>query len=1818
MAFPQFTSCDCRPEFDTMAIEHSWSLVANPWGRRRRSADPASRVTTRSRGAGRCLAYERLEHRRLLAGDVQVRFEFTDLAQSPLTELQAGQDFLLRAYVQDMRTSPPPQGLFRAFLDVRFDPSVATPTGAITPGPEYAAIQDGGSIATPGLLDEAGGTDSDSLSPLPANSELLLFSVPFQASGGGTFELTLEQATKATSRFNEPLAIPVSEYMVVNGAIEVAAPAIRLSRTSGLVTDETGATDAFEISLATQPTANVTIPLRSSDTTEGTVMPASVTFTPANWNVPQTVTVAGVNDFVADGNVPYQIITDPATSTDLNYNGVNAADVAVTNQDDADAAGVNVQPATGQTTEAGGTAQFQIRLTSQPTANVRINLSSSDATEGTVAPAFVEFTTSNWNTPQTVTVTGQDDDVADGTMSYSVITSAAISTDPQYSGRAVPDAAMTNVDNDSPGVIVEPTTGTTTEAGGTAQFQIRLTSEPTADVTITLASDDATEGIVAPTSVTFTSGNWDQPRTITVTGQNDDIDDGNVAYSIVTSAAMSSDPNYSGRAVPDVSLTNMDDADAVGFVVQPLTGQTTEANNGTAMFTMALTSQPLADVRIDLSSNDTSEGIVAPTSLTFTSANWNQPQTVTVTGQDDDVDDGNIAYAIVTAPAVSLDPAYNGRNPADVSMTNVDNDAVGISVAPLAGQTSEGGGMVFVSVFLNTQPTADVTIGVSSSDETEGTASVSQLVFTPSNWKVPQQVVVTGQDDDVDDGDVAYMLVTAPAASADPIYNNRNAADVALTNVDNDGAGILVEIAGSLETTETGGTAQFGIRLASQPTSDVTIPLSSDNMAEGTVAPANVTFTSANWAETQTVTVTGVDDDVDDGDVAYKIITNQAQSLDAKYAGLDADDPAITNRDDDEAALILSAAGPLVTSEGGGTAEFTVELATEPLAPVTVTVGTTKADEATANPQMLTFTAANWDVPQTVTLAGVDDDAVDGDVPYAVTVEAASAGADYQGLFSDELTAVNEDDDTPGLTVTPVAGLETSEDGDFVEIDYQLATQPASDVVIAVASSDTTEGTVAPASLTFTAANWNVPQRVRVTGADDGAVDGAVAYDVTASVTASTDPGYAALPPRVLALTNRDNDTPGVTIAAVAGTATTESGGAVRVSVVLDAQPSADVTVQLIPSDATEAQVASAPLVFTPSNWDVPQEASVVGVADSVVDGNVPYDVVAAAASSDLNYEGLASDPLFLTNNDDDSASITITPVTDALVEGNSPPGAFFEYVVELTGAVEGGFSLPFSVSDATATASSGDYVDADGTLAFQGVDGEQQTIRVQVGPDDVVESDETLLVALGAVTGLDSGAAARISVESTPQTATIFDDDSVQIAFTEPTQAEGTGSGATAFSFGVSLSNPVQDGLRIRYKTVDGSATTADGDYAAASGTIDVFGAVGENANIVVNINRDAVVERDETFSVEIEEILFVDAALNDMFDIPLAMLTGTILNDDMATIGFVNASSLAIEAAGRHTVPVRLTVTGGGTLSEAATVNVAVLAGGTAVAPDDYALATTSITFAAGSADGAMEIVNVDVVDDDVMEDAETLRLGLTLIGDGIGGNVQQGAVVQHDVQISEDPLTGSIIARAWYDANRNGMQDGGEFGIPGVEIMLTGVDRGGRSVERTATTDADGVVRFESLPSGEYALVETQPAALVDGAEQLGTVAGGSAGVAGDDQFTQINLDFGGQAAGYAFGEVGLTAAPFSRRMFFASSPSLQDVIGDIVAGPGQNSHLNGSAPQQESTAPRQAAPTAAALTAEASVDLTDEVADLALLASEELRAEAIAAELAQSLG
>ena len=261
------------------------------------------------------------------------------------------------------------------------------------------------------------------------------------------------------------------------------------------------------------------------------------------------------------------------------------------------AVGVTVSPAALAVAEAAGRATYRVVMAGQLSAgDVIVTPQSSDTSVATVSGPLT-FTPANWNVPQTVMVTGADDDLDNpGDRRVATITHAV--TD----GGEAEAVAVTVLDDDSAGIAVSAATNdaTTNEAGGTVQFTVALTSEPTADVTIGLSSTDTTEGTVAPASLRFTAQNWNVPQTVTVTGQNDAVVDDSVDYTIIIAPAVSADTDYNGRDAADIALTNADGGPQVASLVriQPQSSYATYGNGTRLVWRLTFT-KPVRGVAAD-------------------------------------------------------------------------------------------------------------------------------------------------------------------------------------------------------------------------------------------------------------------------------------------------------------------------------------------------------------------------------------------------------------------------------------------------------------------------------------------------------------------------------------------------------------------------------------------------------------------------------------------------------------------------------------------------------------------------------------------------------------------------------------------------------------------------------------------------------------------------------------------------------------------------------------------------------------------------------------------------------------------------------------------------------------------------------------------------------------------------------------------------------------------------------------------------------------------------------------------------------------------
>ena len=691
--------------------------------------------------------------------------------------------------------------------------------------------------------------------------------------------------------------------------------------------------------------------------------------------------------------------------------------------------GVRVDPASLPPVE-GQTLSYGVVLDTPPSGPVTITTSNGDSGAVSVSPTSVTFTTSDWDTPQTVSVTAVDDS---DTNSETVTVSHSVSG---YGNVTAADAVTISVtDDDTPGVNVQPTSDDVNE-GQTLTYTVRLTTQPSGPVTITSSSSgDSSAVSISPASLTFTPSDW-SARMVTVTAVEDDVDTGDQSVTISHSVS-----GYGTITVADPVTVTVTDNDTAGVsVIPPANDDLNEG--GTSTYTLVLTSEPTGNVTISpATSGDSGAVHVEPASLTFTTTNWDTAQAVTVTAVDNDVDTGN--QSVTISHSVS---GYDAITTADdVMVTVTDDDTAGVSVTPPANDNLNEGGTLTYTVTLNTQPGSPVTITpTTSGDSSAVSVEPASLTFTTANWDTARTVTVTAVDDDVNTGDQSVTISHGVSGYGATITT---ADDVTVTVTEDDTAGVTVTPPANDDLNE-GGTLTYTVTLNTQPGGPVTItPATSGDSSAVSVEPASLTFTTTNWNTPRTVTVTAVDDEVVTGNQSvtishgvsgYGAIT-VADDVTVTVTEDDTTDENVTPEVDDTAAVIVptvNIAGPssATVSEGDALA-FTLTLdqtvATELTVDLTITETGEMVSEADGGSRQVTVSQGQT---QTVFTVATDDDDVDEtDSTVTVTVVGDSATpATYQVGTAPEAVVTVADNDA-------AAAPETDDTGTVVDEEVPLA-----------------------------------------------------------------------------------------------------------------------------------------------------------------------------------------------------------------------------------------------------------------------------------------------------------------------------------------------------------------------------------------------------------------------------------------------------------------------------------------------------------------------------------------------------------------------------------------------------------------------------------------------------------------------------------------------------------------------------------------------------------------------------------------------------------
>ena len=468
-----------------------------------------------------------------------------------------------------------------------------------------------------------------------------------------------------------------------------------------------GDTATYRLSLATRPTAAVTVTVTSGDT-GALAVPGSFVFTTSNWNQPRTVTVRGVQDYDRTD----ETVTVTHRSSGGGYGSVTGTVTVTVTDDDTLSPGYVFSPQQLSVDE-GATATYTLRLATEPTGAVTVALSSSDIGAVTVPTSFV-FTNRNWYQPRTVTVTAiQDNDRTDETVT---VTHSSVGGG---FGPLTGTVTVTVVDDTVPPNLVLSPQQLSVDEGDTATYRLSLATQPTSAVTVTVSSSDSA-ALAVPVSFVFTTSNWNQPRTVTVRG----VEDEDTNDETVTVTHRASGGGY-GSLTGTVTVTvTDDDTQAPGLVFSPR--QLSVGEGDTATYRLSLATRPTAAVTVTVSSGDTG-ALAVPVSFVFTTSNWNQPRTVTVRGvEDEDTNDETVT--------VSHDASGGGYGSVSgtvtVTVTDDDTQAPGLVFSPQQLSVGEGDTATY-RLSLATRPTSAVTVTVSSGD-TGALAVPVSFVFTTS------------------------------------------------------------------------------------------------------------------------------------------------------------------------------------------------------------------------------------------------------------------------------------------------------------------------------------------------------------------------------------------------------------------------------------------------------------------------------------------------------------------------------------------------------------------------------------------------------------------------------------------------------------------------------------------------------------------------------------------------------------------------------------------------------------------------------------------------------------------------------------------------------------------------------------------------------------------------------------------------------------------------------------------------------------------------------------------------------------------------------
>jgi Ca2+-binding RTX toxin-like protein len=302
-------------------------------------------------------------------------------------------------------------------------------------------------------------------------------------------------------------------------------------------------------------------------------------------------------------------------------------------------------------TDVDGESLLKIKITALPNHGILMLSGSAVTVNQEIATTQLNNLTftpdANFNGSTSFTWQGSD-----GTAYAANDSTVNLTVNPVENTPTTPTTPTTPPETGSGNLLVTPINLNILEGGRLGRFEISLTVQPTADVTISFNHSSQLQSIA---DLTFTIENWNQPQGVVLISTDDALQEGNQTETIGFNIT-SPDTNYQNLTVDPISV-NINDNDTPGLsIIQPVLNTHALEGGGSDNYKFRLHTQPTADVVVDIFTDGQINS--NKQTLLFTPDNWNVSQTVLVNAVDDSQKE-NLLQSQITYQMTSADPNYN-------------------------------------------------------------------------------------------------------------------------------------------------------------------------------------------------------------------------------------------------------------------------------------------------------------------------------------------------------------------------------------------------------------------------------------------------------------------------------------------------------------------------------------------------------------------------------------------------------------------------------------------------------------------------------------------------------------------------------------------------------------------------------------------------------------------------------------------------------------------------------------------------------------------------------------------------------------------------------------------------------------------------------------------------------------------------------------------------------------------------------------------------------------------------------------------------------